>query len=71
MGLFVEIAIPTIMSLYCESVKTLRETKYKGRAFWATNEIAAVGNQYSWSVDNLLRAFPEKILYIHPTKLSK
>lgn len=71
MGLFVEIAIPTIMYLYCKHVKRLNETNFKDGAIWDPSVLEEFGNQYHWDIKELLENFPEEKLYIHPIKLSK
>lgn len=71
MGLFVELAIPTIMVLYCKNVKVLSTTKYCDGALWEQEEIDAFGKQYQYSISKLLKNFPQDKLYIHPIKLSK
>lgn len=71
MGLFVEIAIPTVMSLYCEELKTLRDTKYTGGAMWTQGEIDQLANAHELSLQHLLENFPQDKLFLHPVKLSK
>lgn len=71
MGLFVEIAIPTIMFLYCRHVKKLKETKYKDGAIWENSLLEKLGEKYQWELEKLFENFPENQLYIHPIKLSK
>lgn len=71
MGLFAEIAIPTIMHLYCGNLRSLKETGYKDGSIWNYDEIESLGNVCGWSINNLFERFPVDKLYIHPIKLSK
>jgi hypothetical protein len=70
MGLFVEIAIPTILLQYCEKVKTLADTEYENGAIWDKTVIEELEKKYSNNLNQLLQDFPEKKLYLHPIKLS-
>lgn len=71
MGLFVEIAVPTVMFLYCGHIKRLRETKYKDGSIWDGALLEKLGSENKWVLANLFENFPQDQLYIHPVKLSK
>lgn len=71
MGLFVEIAVPTMMFLYCRHVKRLKETKYRDGSIWDKSLVEKLGEENGWVLSNMFDNFPREQLYIHPIKLSK
>ena len=71
MRLFVEIAVPTIMFLYCKSIRRLRETKYKDGSIWDNHILEELGTNCNWQLEEMMMNFPEDKLYLHPIKLSK
>lgn len=71
MGLFVEIAIPTIMSLVCDNFKTDRDLKkYHGVPMWTAKEKEDFWNQYNRNPNFLMKNFAEDVLFYHPIKMS-
>lgn len=70
MGLFVEVAIPTMITLYCKKVKTFADIKYKNGAMWSGQELEELKQQHNNSISSLLENFPKEKLYLHPIKLS-
>lgn len=69
-NLFVEIAIPTALVLAAPNIKTEKETKLKGKAFW-DKEIEQQCQKYHYKLEELLNNFPTEQIYHHPVKLSK
>ena len=71
MGLFCEIAIPTVILLYCENVRFIDSTPYRDGSVWTVEELLEIEQQYDKDLNKLLDEFPKDKLYIHPIKLSK
>ena len=85
MGLFVEIAIPTILAWTCQTVVTEEKTystapvmvdepkasRWKGLEMWDPASVDALMNRYHCSLARLLDGFPSEWLYVHPIKLSQ
>jgi hypothetical protein len=82
MGLFVEIAIPTILTYvspilvtetrrHIASAPVERTNALTGLELWFREEVDALALQHGQSLSMLLKEFPEHQLYIHPIKLSK
>ena len=69
--LFVEIAIPTSMILCSEKVQTIREIRMKDSLILPRNKDRDFLPKFNHSYDQLVSAFPEDMLYIHPIKLSQ
>jgi len=74
LGLFVEVAIPTALSLVSLfNVKTISNSGlglYSG-AIWTSDEIQLFHEKYEGNFYNLVQNFPVNKLYVHPIKLSK
>jgi hypothetical protein len=71
MGLFVEMAIPTVLILTGGHIVTDADVKLKGQAIWEwTGDITALEQKYNLDLDALLADFPPEQLYYHPIKLS-
>jgi len=68
--LFVEIAVPTSMVLSASEIVTEKDLKLQGEALW-TKEQYEILDKYEGNLESLLNDFPEKLLYLHPIKLSK
>lgn len=68
--LFVELAIPTAMVLASEKIVEEKVLAYRGRPLW-TKEDYEILDKYQYSLEKLLKEFPDNYLYIHPVKLSK
>ena len=68
--LFVEIAIPTSLYLTAETVKLDKDVKLKRGDIWFT-QIKRLENNFDRNLHKLLLAYPEKLLFIHPVKLSR
>lgn len=68
--LFVEIAIPTALILASDRIKTFKAIKMKSGAIWYKNERDNL-NKYNYSLANLLKDYPDDVLFLHPIKLSK
>ena len=72
MGIFVEIAIPTIMMLYCKKVRFLDDCAYyEDGAMWNGELIEKISIDNNYEISKLLANFPDSKLYLHPIKLSK
>ena len=80
-SLFVEVAIPTSLVLSAQKkIKTEKDTKYKGRAYWQSPDVPfwedseshwdTIEQRYK-NLDDMFNRFPDNQLYIHPVKLSK
>ncbi|WP_269225943.1 hypothetical protein [Flavobacterium eburneipallidum] len=69
-GLFVEIAIPTAIVLSADEIVIEKDLELKGGALW-TPEQCEILDKYDRKLELLLNDFPEKLLYLHPIKLSK
>ena len=69
--LFVEIAIPTSMILCSEKVQTIQEIRMKDSLILPRNKDRDFLPKFNHSYDQLVSAFPEDMLYIHPIKLSQ
>ena len=69
--LFVEIAIPTSMILCSEKVQTIQEIRMKDSLILPRNKDRDFLPKLNHSYDQLVSAFPEDMLYIHPIKLSQ
>lgn len=68
--LFVEVAAPTSLVLSAEEIVTENDLKLQGQALW-TKEQYKILDKYEGNLESLLNDFPEKLLYLHPIKLSK
>lgn len=71
MGLFAEIAIPTAMVLACYALVTLDETKYERGDIWGMDKKRQFCEKYDYSLNRLLNEWDDKMLFIHPVKLSE
>lgn len=69
--LFVEIAIPTSMILCSGKVQTIQEIRMKDSLILPRNKDRDFLPKFNHSYDQLVSAFPEDMLYIHPIKLSQ
>ena len=69
--LFVEIAIPTSMILCSEKVQTIQDICMKDSLILPRNKDRDFLPKFNHSYDQLVSAFPEDMLYIHPIKLSQ
>lgn len=72
-GVFVEVAIPTALTLSCERVARQADTAWQVRDFWpgGNAEMNAFGQEHNFRLDRLLANFGERELYLHPIKFSK
>lgn len=72
-NLFVELAIPTALILSTDKMKTGKDTRMRGRAYWvrASYKDKAYLDSFNNSIDAVKKSFKEDQLYIHPIKLSK
>ena len=79
-GLFVEIAIPTTLALCTKKLVTMEDLDMLHIPFWYNykggnnKQVLFLGQLFQeWKKDLqlLLDIFPEKLLYIHPIKLSE
>lgn len=68
--LFVELAIPTALTLSAQTIRTEKDLDLKGRALW-TQEDFTILDKYNNNLNSLLADFPKDYLYLHPVKLSK
>lgn len=68
--LFVEAAIPTSLILASDKVKVIKDTKLKSGDVWG-RDIQSLGEKYDFSVNKLIKEYPEDLLFYHPIKLSK
>ncbi len=68
--LFVEIAVPTALVLSATVIVQEKDIELGGKALWA-NEDYMIFKPYDKKLEKLLTGFPEKLLYLHPVKLSK
>lgn len=69
-NLFVELAVPTALVLSCKQLVTEKDLALQGKALW-TDEDRRVLEPFGNRLENLLSAFPDKHLYLHPIKLSQ
>ena len=69
--LFVEIAIPTSMILCCDKVQTVQQIRLKNSLLLPRNKDRDFLPPLNHSYSQLISAFPEDMLYIHPIKLSQ
>lgn len=85
LNIFAEIAIPTALALSADRIKTelVRNRHFrgpaaprtdpaglKGVAFWKAADFVPYNDLLSKPLDELLAAFPEDVLYLHPVKFS-
>lgn len=68
--LFVELAVPTAIVLSVDKLKTSRNTLLQPGAMWSDKDKAFL-EKYHYSLDELLKNYDKKKLYIHPVKLSQ
>ena len=68
--LFVEVAVPTSLVLSADEIVTENDLKLQGEALW-TKEQYEILDKYEGNLESLLNDFPEKLLYLHPIKLSQ
>lgn len=71
MGLFVEIAVPTVLVLYSSALNTSKSLKLNGEALWGSVAVKKVEEEYNFDLNQLLNNFPQEKMYYHPIKLSK
>lgn len=71
MGLFVEAAIPTALGLCEEKIVTEKDVDFKGIELWDKAEKKNIEIKYNLNIDTLLSSYDDKLLYIHPIKLSQ
>lgn len=71
MNLYVEMAIPTAISLNCERIVEQSSLAYKAKLLWSNNERDTIQEENSNSYKNLITNWNEEILFIHPIKLSQ
>lgn len=69
-GLFAEIAIPTALTLSCQTVRVESETQWRGVEFW-NNDAVAMEKLNEFSLKRLFASYKENQLYVHPVKLSR
>ncbi len=73
MRMFVEIAIPTSLTLASEKLVTLDKTNFKAEAFWGDSrkdKLEIIKNECSGNANHLFLGERRNILYFHPIKLS-
>lgn len=68
--LFVEFAIPTAMVLSADTIIYKEQLVLQTKPLW-TKEDLSILDQYDFKLESLLAYFPEKLLFLHPVKLSK
>ena len=68
--LFVEIAIPTALALSSNKIVTENELVYEEKALWR-DAVGKFLSPYKNNLELLIKNYPEKVLYIHPVKLSQ
>lgn len=72
MGLFVEVAVPTVMLLYSSHpLKSIKSLGFESGAIWDGNELAQIESNFQFELGKLIENYPPKKLYLHPIKLSK
>lgn len=71
MGVFVEVALPTALLWSCEHVVRETDITSKGLEIWTKPEVDALKDQHHADLRQLLDAFPENQLYVHPVKFSQ
>lgn len=71
MKVFVEIAIPTVMFLYCKKLGLAKELKLRGKAVWTNEEKRAIEDKNERNLANLEKNFPSGYMYLHPVKMSR
>jgi hypothetical protein len=69
LNLFVEIALPTSLSLTSEAIVTEKDLPMKGKPLWKS-EVCGYLQPYQNDLEQLMKNFPD-VLYIHPVKLSQ
>lgn len=67
-GLFVEIAIPTVMKLDCER---LESGNHKSNIMWTDEEKIQIETDYQRDIQYLFDHWPSDVAYMHPIKLSR
>lgn len=70
LNLFVEIALPTSIAFAYPKIISEDNLNYKGETYWYYNHHECE-KKYKNSLSFLKNNFPDKVLYIHPIKLSK
>lgn len=74
LGLFVEVAIPTVLSLVTSTnLHTSRSSKsgLRSGAMWSAVVCDNFFDSYDGKISSLIKDFPRDKLFIHPIKLSK
>lgn len=69
-NLFVELAIPTALVLSSGKIKTGKNCRLNGTAYWG-KDIENMCRSFNYSLIDLEENFPQKSIYVHPVKLSK
>jgi hypothetical protein len=70
-GIHVEVALPTAMLLACERVHSEANTTWSGHEIWQAEELQALIDEHDGDLDHLLTSYSERLLYVHPIKLSQ
>lgn len=71
MGVWVEVAIPTALTLVCPEVVTEQETAWRGLELWGPESVSAFETRHHRRLDELMDSFEDRRLYVHPVKLSR
>lgn len=71
MGLFVEVAIPTTMSVCCHDIVTESDNNKHGIELWGAPKRDAFEREYDLKLEHLFDNWNAETIYYHPIKLSK
>jgi hypothetical protein len=71
LNLFVEIALPTALLFSVDSIRQEKDLNKSGSTSWSPLDCAALEQKFKLNIADLLAAFPDETLYMHPIKLSR
>lgn len=71
MGVFAEVAVPTALCLATNALATEATVLGSGRELWTLEEQRALVAEHGANLDNLLRSWPQQLLWLHPVKFSE
>lgn len=71
MNMYVEMAIPTTLSLRCQSLKVEKDTNKKTNIMWGEKNRKQILDKYDGNYKKLVDDWDSNCLYMHPIKLSQ